>query len=372
MGNKLGGLTKLLSKKPQKSQNLLNDFNIEKIMSNSNNNNTVPSNSSSNSDSLSSSLSGELTFEEKSRELFEKLKSFNNFIEKNQQIKAVKNNKVNTLNAVKLQKLYNFFLKGFAYSVNQNQNININNLEKKRHEIIIIIKTLILELQKTIAEKFKIQLFRSISENNLNQLKVYISRILKNNEKFNYQSTSNTNLFKPSLQNKNIVHYLLYELQKEENTLLEYASSQTSKNIYNFLRRLYLELPYKILLEYFNQNNKAMNYSFSEVKTLLSEGYIIIPQNMERLILNAFTNDKFKLLKYLIEIKFEITNLLQYPQSNQINYNRKNNKTRNIRNFMQILKQNNSQKYTRFIIFLKNIKQIRETNLNKVIFLNNE
>lgn len=373
MGNKLGGLTKLLPKTSNHPDPkiLLSGFNINKIMRNSN---TVSLNS--NVSSISSSPPRELTFEEKSHKLFEKLKLFNFFINSNLQIKAIKNNTKRELNAVKLQKLYNFFLKEFAYSVNQ----NATNLENEKKNIKALILELqqellesqkeLLESQKAISEKIKIHLFRNISENNLKQLKVYISRILKNNEKFNYQSTSNTNLFKPSLQNKNIVHYLLYELQKEGNTLLEYASSQTSKDIYNFLRRLYIELPYIILLECFNQNNNAMNSSFTEVNSLLRDRYIITEQNMERLILNSFNGSKFKLLKYLIEIKFKITDLIQYLQSNTINYNRANNKTRNIRTFMQSLKQNDAQKYTKFMIFLEKIKKNRGTAFEKSHYYN--
>jgi hypothetical protein len=134
-------LSRLLTKLPKTSINnpdrkiLFNGLNINEIMRNSN---TVSL--SSNVSSVSSSPPRELTFEEKSHELFEKLKLFNFFINSNSQIKAIKNNTKRELNAVKLKKLYNFFLKEFAYSVNQ----NTTNLENEKKNI----KALILELQQ--------------------------------------------------------------------------------------------------------------------------------------------------------------------------------------------------------------------------------
>jgi hypothetical protein len=226
------------------------------------------------------------------------------------------------------------------------------------------------ESQKKIADKYKNNLFGRIGIDNLGQLKIFISRILKNNETFNYQLPPILNVFQPSLKNKDIIHYLLYELQNSDGkTLLEFANELKNKEIYDFLRKLYVELPYEILLDCFNQNNNAINSSITKVKLLLDEKYIITSEQLENFILEAFNSSKFKLLKYLIEIKFEINDLLQYPQSNTINYNRTNIKTRNIRVFMQSLKdkqeKNKSQNYTNFIKFLNRIKKNKGTSFEK-------
>ena len=266
-----------------------------------------------------------------------------------------------------------------AYSVNNNNN---NELAKK-------ISLERLQLQKLrnnqikfnsqieILTEFKNNLFGRIKNEKLNEedileyFKLLISRILLNNRLINRR----INNIKPSNNNKNILEQLL-NLRDENNiTLFQYAVERNFLQIQSFLEKLdvnILDKKINSFLESTKSNNNLLKL-LDNIKELLSKGYKI--NKLDEFINKAFDSSNFILLKYLIEIKFEIMDLIKFPQSKAINYKRESQLTQNIRNYMLSLQTKNSIIFRNFIIYMQNLNKVqgnkRNQNIRRKLFYSN-
>lgn len=263
-----------------------------------------------------------------------------------------------------------------AYSVNNNElekKILLERLQLKKIEN----NKIKFNSQITILNEFKNNLFGRIKNIALSELdilkyfKLVISKILQNNRLINRI----INNIKPSNNNKNILEELLNLRDKNNKTLLQYAVERNFYEIESFLLKLNINILDKqinLFLESTNANNNLLKL-LDNIKELLSKGYKI--NKLDEFINKAFDSSNFRLLKYLIEIKFEISDLIKFPQSNAINYKRESQLTQNIRNYMLSLQTKNSGIFTNFIIYMINLNKVqknkRNQNLRRKLFLSN-